>query len=77
MDDHRHQVVHPVRVDGVVRGVEEAELQREDHSVGDLDVSVVLLHVLESLEVEGQDGGELLDSHPLVSLLHIDLRLFS
>ena len=36
MDDHGHQVVHPVRVDGVIRGVEQAELQGEDHSVGDL-----------------------------------------
>ena len=36
VDHHRHQVVHPVGVDGVVRGVEQPELQGEDHSVGDL-----------------------------------------
>ena len=33
VDDHRHQVVHPVGVHGIVRGVKQAELQGEDHPV--------------------------------------------
>ncbi len=66
VDDHGHQVVHPVGVDGVVGGVEEPELEREDHPVGDLDVPVDLVHVLEPLQVEGQDGGQPLHAHPLL-----------
>ena len=101
MDDHGHQVVHPVRVHRVVARVEQAELEREHHAVrhlnttslpsrarrvltadhqssshsvirpaaSHLDVSVILLHIFESLEMEGEDGGESLDSHPLVGLL--------
>ena len=36
-----------------------------------LDVPVVLLHILEPLEVEGEDGGQPLHPHPLVRLLPI------
>ena len=34
-----------------------------------LDVPVVLLHIFEPLEVEGQDGGQPLHTHALVGLL--------
>ena len=36
MDDNGDQVVHSVRIEGVVRGVEQPELQGENHSVRDL-----------------------------------------
>ena len=36
---------------------------------GHLDMSVILLHVLESLQVQRQDGGQFLHPHPLMSLL--------
>jgi hypothetical protein len=36
-----------------------------------LDVPVVLLHILEPLEVEGEDGGQPLHTHSLVRLLPI------
>lgn len=64
MDDHSHQVVHAVWVGCVSRRVEEAELQGEDHPIGQLGVAVELVHVLEALQVEGQDHGQLLDPHP-------------
>ena len=71
VDHHRHQVVHPVGVDGVVRGVEQPELQGEDNTVGDLDVSVVLLHIFKPLEMQRQNCGQLLHSHSLVGLLNV------
>lgn len=61
---HGHQVVHAVQVHGVAGRVEEPELQREDHPVRQLGVSVQLLHVLEPLQVQGQDHGQLFHSHP-------------
>ena len=69
MNDHGHKVVHSVRVHGVVGRVEQTELQWKHDPMGDLDVSVVLLHVLESLQVQRQDGGQFLHPHPLMSLL--------
>lgn len=36
-----------------------------------LDVSVILLHVFESLEVKGENGGQPLHSHPFVRFLAI------
>ena len=36
VDDHSHQVVHPVGVHGVVRGVEQTELEGEHDPMGDL-----------------------------------------
>lgn len=64
VDDHSHQVVHAVWVGGVSRRVEQSELQGENDSVGQLGVAVELVHVLEALQVEGQDHGELLHPHP-------------
>ena len=64
MYHHRDQVVHAVQVDCIAGGVEEPEFQREDHSVRELGVPVELLHVLEPLEVQGQNHGQLFDPHP-------------
>ena len=49
--------------------VEELEFPGEYHSVGELGVALTVLHVLEPLEVEGQDLGELLDPESLGGLL--------
>ena len=61
---HGHQVVHAVQVDGVSGRVEEAQLQREDDAVGQLGVALQLLHVLEPLQVQRQDHGQPLHTHP-------------
>ena len=59
-----HQVVHAVQVDGVSGRVEEAQLQRENDAVGQLGVAVQLLHVLKPLQVQRQDHGQPLHTHP-------------
>jgi len=59
-----HQVVHAVGVGGVPRGVEEPQLQGEHHAVRQLGVAVQLVHVLEALQVQRQDHGQLLHPHP-------------
>ena len=64
---HCDQVIHAVQVDCITGGVEEPEFQREDHSVRELGVPMELLHVLEPLEVQGQNHGQLLDSHPKIN----------
>ena len=46
---HSHEVIHAVRVGGISRGVEEPQLQREDHAVGQLGVAMQLVHVLKAL----------------------------
>ena len=53
----RHHIMH-------TDCVEKAQLQGKDHSVGDFDVAVEVLHVLESLQVQGQDLRQFLHSHP-------------
>lgn len=57
MHDHSHQVIHAVWVGGVPRRVEEAELQGEDHTVGQFGVAMELVHVFKALQVEGEDHG--------------------
>lgn len=64
---HRDQVVHAVQVYCITGGVEEPEFQWEDHSVRELGVPMELLHVLEPLEVQGQNHGQLFDSHPKIN----------
>lgn len=49
VNDDSNQVIHAVQVDSITGGVEEPELQREDHPVRQLGVPVELLHVLEPL----------------------------
>lgn len=74
VNHHGHQVVHAVQVHGVAGRVEEPELQREDHPVGQLGVPVQLLHVLEPFQVQGQNHGQLLHSHPFLGLLFAAAR---
>lgn len=64
MHHHGHQVIEPLRVGGVPRGVEEAELQREDDTIGQLGVALQLLHVFKALQVQSQDHRQLLYTHP-------------
>ncbi len=66
VDDDGHQVVHAVGVDGVVGGVEEPQLEREDDPVRHLDVPVDLVHVLEALQVKGENRREALHTHPFL-----------
>lgn len=49
--------------------IKEPQLERKHNSMRHLDVSVVLLHVLEALEMQRQYHGQLLHSHPLLRLL--------
>lgn len=63
VNHHGHQVVHPVGVGGIPRGVEEPQLQGEHHPVAQLGVAVQLVHVLEPLQVQSQDHGQLLHPH--------------
>lgn len=66
---HGHQVVHAIGVGGVARGVEESQLQGEDHAVGQLGVAVQLVHVLKPLQVQSQNHGQLLHPHPFLCFL--------
>lgn len=63
------QIVEPIRIDSVVRGVEQPQLKRKDHPMRHLDMPIELLHVLEALQVQGQYHGQLLDAHSLLRLL--------
>jgi hypothetical protein len=67
MNDDREQIVQPVRVLGIVARVEQPKLEREDDTVGELDVTADVLLVLEPLEMESEDVGEGLDLHPVGS----------
>lgn len=49
--------------------IEQSKLEREHNSMRDFDVPIVLLHVLEAFELEGQDHRQLLHSHPLLGFL--------
>ena len=64
MHHYSNQVVEALGVGGVAGRVEEAELEGEDDAVGQLGVALKLLHVLKALEVQGQDHGQLLHTHP-------------
>lgn len=55
MHHHGNQVVEPLWIGGVSGGVEEAELQWEDDTIGQLGVTLQLLHVLKALQVQSQD----------------------
>lgn len=66
---HSDQIVKPIGVNGVIRSIEEPQFERKDDAVRDLDVPVVLFHVLEAFQVQSEDHGQLLDPHPLLRLL--------
>lgn len=67
--DHRHEIVQPVRIDCIVGRIKQPQLEREHDTVGNFDVPVVLLHVLEPFQVQGQYHGQLLNAHPFLCLL--------
>lgn len=46
---HSHKVIETVRVGGVTGGIEEPQLQREDHTVGQFGVAMQLVHILKTL----------------------------
>jgi hypothetical protein len=52
-----------------IDGIEEAELGGEGDAVGELGEALEVLLILEPLEVEGEDAGELLETHALLGLL--------
>jgi hypothetical protein len=57
------QLVQSIRIAHAVRRVEESEFEGEDDAVGELDVSLKTLLVLEALEMQCQDVGQLFDLH--------------
>lgn len=63
MHHHSDQVIKPLGIGGISGGVKEAELQREDHTVAKLSVALKLLHVFESLQVQGEDHGKFFNPH--------------
>lgn len=71
VDHHSDEVVHAVEVDGVSRGVEEAELQWKDHTIAQFSVPMELLHVLKALQMKSQDHGQLLHTHTATYMTHI------
>ncbi len=64
VNNHSHEIIHAIQVNCICRRVEQTELQRENHSIGELGVAMQLLHVLEPLQVQRQDHGKLLHTHP-------------
>lgn len=69
VDDDGHEVIHAIWVDGIIRSIEKPEFERKDDPVRNLDVTVVLLHVLEPLQVKRQDGRKPLHAHPFMRFL--------
>lgn len=47
--NHSHKVIETVRVGSVTRGIEEPQLQREDHTIGQFGVAMQLVHILKTL----------------------------
>lgn len=72
MHHHGDQVVQPLRIGGVPGGVEEAKLQGEDDSIGQLGVPLQLLHVLKALQVQSQYHWQFLYTHPVSQTLQSD-----
>lgn len=75
MHYNRKELVQPVRFDGIIDGVEEAQLEGERDAVRELDVLLEVLLVLEPLEVEREDVWTVLDLHALFSLLEATARV--
>lgn len=44
-----HKVIETVGVGGVTGGIEEPQLQREDHTIGQFGVAMQLVHILKAL----------------------------
>lgn len=69
VDNHSGQIVETIRIHCIIGGVKEPQFQWKHNAMRDLDVPIKLLHVLEALEMQGQDHGQLLYTHPLLRLL--------
>jgi len=69
------EFVQSVRVDSIVDGVEQAQLEGERDAVGELDVFLEFLLVLEPLEVEREDVRTVLDLHALFGFLEPAARV--
>ena len=69
MHHDRKELIQPIRVDGIVDGVEKAQLKGERDAVGELDVFLEVFLVLEPLEVEREDNWAVFDLHALFGLL--------
>jgi len=75
MDHDRKELVEPIRVDGIIDGVEQAQLKGKGDTVGELDVLLQFLLVLEPLEVEREDVRTVLDLHALFGFLETAARV--
>ena len=75
MDHNRKEFVQPIGVDGIIDGVEEAQLKGKRDAVGEFDVLLQVLLVLEPLEVERKDIWTVLDLHALFGFLEAAARV--
>jgi hypothetical protein len=71
----RKELIKPIWVNSIVDGVEEAQLKRKRDAVGELDVLLEGLLVLEPLEVEGEDVWAVFDLHALFGFLEATARV--
>lgn len=49
--------------------VKQSQLERKNDAMRYLDVAIVLFHVFETLQMQRQNHGQLLDAHPFLGLL--------
>ena len=71
MDDDGVKFVQPIRVIRIVNGIEQPQLHWKRNPIGEFDVLLNILLVLEPLKVQRQDVRKFLDLHPLFSFLKI------
>ena len=71
MNDDGVKFVQPIRVVGVVNGIEQPEFHGKRNTIGELDVFLKIVLIFEPFEVESQDVRELFNFHPLLSFLKI------
>lgn len=75
MDHNCKEFVQPVGVDSIIDGVEQAQLKGKRDAVGEFDVLLQVLLVLEPLEVERKDVRAVLDLHALFGFLEAAARV--
>jgi hypothetical protein len=75
MNHNRKELIEPIRVDSIIDGVEQAQLKGKRDAVGELDILLQILLVLEPLEVERKDVRTVLDLHALFSFLEPATRV--
>lgn len=69
VNDHSSEIVQSIRIDSVIRCIEQTQLKRKDNAMRHLDVAIELFHILETLQMQCQYHGQLLDAHTLLRLL--------